>query len=72
MKYISIIRIAYKRKELLLILGIIIELKWTDHINYTRNKILKSIGILYKYRPFLNKRTSKKLWHRIMRLSKEN
>ena len=33
------------------------KLMLNDHIKYTRNKILKSIGILYKCKQFLNKQT---------------
>ena len=40
-------------------LGIIIDnkLKWTEHIKYIKNKISKSIGIIYKCRYILNKNT---------------
>lgn len=46
-------------------LGIIIDdqLKWNDHITYVKNKISKSIGILYKARNYLNKYTLKNLYY---------
>ena len=44
-------------------LGIIIDikLKWTEHTQYIKNKISKSIGIFIKSRPFLDKVTLRKL-----------
>ena len=47
-------------------LGIIIDskLNWTDHINHIKNKISKSIGIIYKIRIFLDKKyTTKFILH---------
>ena len=46
-------------------LGVIIDnkLKWTEHIMYIKNKISKSIGILYKIRNFINKQTLINLYH---------
>ena len=43
-------------------LGVIIDnkLRWSDHINYIKNKISKSIGIINKTRNFLNKKYFKK------------
>ena len=40
-------------------LGVIIDykFKWNDHITYVKNKISKSIGILYKIRRFLDMNT---------------
>ena len=40
-------------------LGIIIDdkLNWTEHIQYIKNMIFKSIGILIKIRPYLDKVT---------------
>ena len=45
-------------------LGIIIDdkLKWTEHIQYIKNKISKSIGILIKIRPYLDKVTLRNLY----------
>ena len=45
-------------------LGIIIDnnLKWNDHISYITNKISKSIGIFYKARKFLNKKTLRNMY----------
>ena len=46
-------------------LGVIIDnkLNWSDHILYIKNKIAKSIGILYKTRTFLNKNTLRNLYY---------
>ena len=46
-------------------LGIIIDdkLKWTEHINYVKNKISKSSGILFKVRNYLDKHTLKQLYY---------
>ena len=46
-------------------LGIIIDnkLNWSDHINYIKNKISKSLGIIYKIRSFLNRITLRNLYH---------
>ena len=43
-------------------LSVIIDdkLKWKEHLQYIENKILKSIGIIYKIRPYLDKATLKK------------
>ena len=45
-------------------LGIIIDdkLKWTEHIQYIKNKISKFIGILIKIRPYLDKVTLRNLY----------
>ena len=45
-------------------LGAIIDdkLKWTEHIQYIKNKISKSIGILIKIRPYLDKVTLRNLY----------
>ena len=44
-------------------LGVIIDnkLRWSDHINYIKNKISKSIGIINNTRNFLNKNTLRNL-----------
>lgn len=46
-------------------LGVIIDnkLKWTDHIVHIKNKISKSIGILYKTRKYLDKHTLRNLYY---------
>ena len=46
-------------------LGIIIDskLNWVDHINHIKNKISKSIGIIYKIRNFLDKNTLQNLYY---------
>ena len=46
-------------------LGVIIDnkLNWTEHITYVKNKISKSIGILYKTRKYLDKNTLRKLYY---------
>ena len=45
--------------------GVIIDnkLRWSDHINYIKNKISKSIGIINKTRNFLNKNTLRNLYY---------
>ena len=45
-------------------LGVIIDdkLKWKEHLQYIKNKISKSIGIIYKIRPYLDKATLKNLY----------
>ena len=45
-------------------LGVLLndKLTWTDHIMYVKNKISKSIGILYKTRQYLNKNTLRNLY----------
>ena len=42
--------------------GVIIDnkLRWSNHINYIKNKIGKSNGIIHKTGNFLNKKYSKK------------
>ena len=30
-------------------------LSWKKHLKYTKNKIAKSIGVMYKAKPFLDK-----------------
>ena len=46
-------------------LGVIIDnkLRWSDHINYIKNKISKSIEIINKTRNFLNKNTLRNLYY---------
>ena len=46
-------------------LGIIIDdkLKWTEHISHVRNTISKSIGILFRVRNYLDKKTLRNLYH---------
>ena len=46
-------------------LGVIIDhkFKWNDHITYVKNKISKSIGILYKIRRFLDMNTLIQMYH---------
>ena len=45
-------------------LGVIIDdkLNWKEHIQYIKNKISKSIGILYKVRPYLCTGTLRNLY----------
>ena len=38
-------------------------LSWETHIKYIENKISKNIGILFKARPFLNKKSSLSLYY---------
>ena len=46
-------------------LGVIIDnkLRWDDHITYVKNKILKSLGILYKIRRYLNNTTLTNMYY---------
>ena len=39
------------------------KLNWIDHISYVRNKVSKGIGIMYKTRRFLNKKSLLSLYH---------
>ena len=45
-------------------LGVIIDdkLKWTAHIQYIKNKLSKSIGIMYKCRNYFDKETMRNLY----------
>ena len=47
-----------QREESIKFLGVLLgqHLTWKEHINLAENKIAKNIGILYKTRPYLNKR----------------
>ena len=46
-------------------LGVLLDqsLSWKTHIKYTENKISKNIGILFKARPFLNKKSLLSLYN---------
>ena len=46
-------------------LGVIIDhkFKWNDHITYVKNKISKSIGILYNIQRFLDMNTLIQMYH---------
>ena len=47
-----------QRKECIKFLGFLLDqhLTWKEYINLTENKIAKNIGILYKARPYLDKK----------------
>ena len=47
------------------LLGVIIDnkLKWNDHIKYVKNKILKSLGIPYKIRRYLDNTTLTNMYY---------
>ena len=47
-----------QREESIKFFGVLLDqhLTWKKHINHTENKIVKTIGILYKERPYLDKR----------------
>ena len=47
------------RTESIKFLGVLLDenLSWKTHIKYIENKISKNIGILFKARPFLNKKS---------------
>ena len=51
------IRNHIERKELIKILGLLLDenLNWKEHIIYTYNKIAKTLGLLCKARPFLDR-----------------
>ena len=40
-------------------LGVILDIKmsWTQHIAYVKNKVVKRIGIMFKARPYLDRRS---------------
>ena len=46
-------------------LGVIVDhkLNWIEHISYIKNKVPKGIGIMYKTRHFLNKKSLLSLYH---------
>ena len=46
-------------------LGVIIDnkLRWNDHITYVKNKISKSLGILYKIRRYLDNTTLTNMYY---------
>ena len=46
-------------------LGVIIinKLKWTSHILYIKNKILKTIGLFYKMRQYFERKALINLFH---------
>ena len=46
------------RAESIKFLGVLLDenLSWKEHIKYTENKIAKNIGLLYRAKPFLNKK----------------
>ena len=46
-----------ERQEFIKFLGVLLDenLNWKEHIKYTKNKIAKNLGLLYKARPFLEK-----------------
>ena len=39
------------------------QLKWKQHIDYIKNKISKSIGIIYKARNYVNRHTLRNLYY---------
>ena len=62
--YINIRDIKIKRVTSIIFLGLIIDdqLKWLEHVQHIRNKVSKSIGILYKASNYLNKTTLHNLY----------
>ena len=54
-----------QREESIKFLGVLSDqhLTWKEHIKLTGNKIAKNIGILYKARPYLNKRSLLCFYH---------
>ena len=55
--------ITYTKNTKFLCVIIDNKLRWSDHINYIKNKIAKSIGIIHKTRNFLNKNTLRNLYY---------
>ena len=53
------------RTESIKFLGVLSDenLSWKTHIKYIENKISKNIGILFKARPFLNKKSLSSLYY---------
>ena len=53
------------RTESIKFLGVLLDenLSWKTHIKYIENKISKNIGILFKARPFLNKKSLLSLYY---------
>ena len=51
--------VEVERVSAIKVLGVIIDnnLNWKPHISYTKNKISKSIAILYKVKDFLNEKS---------------
>ena len=47
-----------QREESIKFLGVLLDqhLTWKEHIKFTENKLVKNIGILYKSKPYLDKR----------------
>ena len=53
-------------------LGVLLDehLLWKEHIRYTKNKIAKNIGLLYRARPFLDKHSLLALYSHLLKLCK--
>ena len=54
---LSINNQVIKRASYTKFLGVLLDenLLWKEHLKYTENKIAKSIGLIYKAKPFLDK-----------------
>ena len=48
-----------QRKESIKFMGVLLDenLSWKEHIKYNENKIAKNLGLLYKAKHYLNKRS---------------
>ena len=62
---IKIHKKAITEKQSIKYLGILIDstLSWKDHITHLPKKLSRSIGILYKLRPFVNLKMMKNVYH---------
>ena len=51
--------VCLQRTDSFMYLGVIInhKLNWTQHVDYVKNKISKGIGIMYRVRNFLTKKS---------------
>ena len=62
---ITMDKVCLQRTDSFKYLGVIIDhkLNWTQHIAYVKNKISKGIGIMYRARSCLTKRSLKNLYY---------
>ena len=63
--FITMDKVCLQRTDSFKYLGVIIDhkLNWTQHIAYVKNKISKGIGIMYRTRSCLTKRSLKNLYY---------
>ena len=58
-----------QRKESIKFLGILLDLTWKEHIKLTETKNTKNIGILYKARSYLDKKSLLCLYYTVAYMS---